>query len=72
MGYHNQSRCKVLPVCRKCGMDAGVRMVTDEAYEKYFIVCQSCGYQTRRYSSRGAATAEWCGTNRRGANSREG
>ena len=46
-------------------MDGGIRMVTDETYERYFIKCQVCGYQTRKFSTVGAATAEWCGTKSR-------
>ena len=72
MNYRGQTKRKELPLCRKCGMDGGIRMMTNGAYEQYFIKCQVCGYQTRKFSTRGAATAEWCGTNRRGANPREG
>lgn len=72
MNYRGRTRKKELPLCRKCGMDGGIRMVTDETYERYFIKCQVCGYQTRKFSTVGAATAEWCGTNHRGTKSREG
>lgn len=54
-----------LQVCKACGMDAGIRMVTDTVPEEFYVVCQICGYKTRKHSTQSAATNEWT---RRGGN----
>lgn len=52
-----------LPVCPKCGMDSGVRKVLYGAgtEERYFVVCETCGYMTRPHRRQSSATNEWKG-----------
>ena len=49
----------VLPVCPKCGMDSGRRVVSDGIPERYFVVCETCGYMTKPHPTQTAATKEW-------------
>ena len=48
-----------LPVCPKCGMDGGKRLVSDTVPEKYFVICEVCGFQTKPHVTQSAATKEW-------------
>ena len=50
-----------LKECRVCGMDAGMRMVTEELPERFYVVCEVCAFKTRAHKSQGAATKEWNG-----------
>ena len=52
---------KALPVCPNCGMDSGDRKVLygSGAQEKYFVVCETCGYMTKPHTTQSAATKEW-------------
>lgn len=45
--------------CRVCGMDSGVRKVTVKVPEKFYVVCEVCGYKTRPHPSQSGATREW-------------
>ena len=56
---------KPLRVCPKCGMDSGRRLVSDTIPERYFVVCETCGYRTKGYVDQTAATNEWIGKNKR-------
>lgn len=57
--YHHQQKWSDLKLCRVCGMDSGVRKVTVRHPEKFYVVCEVCGYKTRPHSSQAAATREW-------------
>ena len=48
-----------LPVCPNCGMDSGKRFISDTVPEKYFVVCETCGYMTKPHPTQTAATKEW-------------
>lgn len=48
-----------LPVCPNCGMDSGKRFISDTVPEKYFVVCETCGYMTKPHPTQAAATKEW-------------
>ena len=50
-----------LPVCPKCGMDSGARKVSygNGTQERYFVVCETCGYMTKPHPTQTAATKEW-------------
>ena len=48
-----------LPVCPKCRMDSGRRVVSDGVPERYFVVCETCGYMTKPHPTQTAATKEW-------------
>ena len=61
MNYRGIYRNVPLSLCRKCGMDSGVRKVTDTAIEQYFVECESCGFKTKYHKSQGAASKEWNG-----------
>ena len=50
-----------LPVCPKCGMDSGKRFISDTVPERYFVVCETCGYRTKPHGSQSTATKEWSG-----------
>lgn len=58
MKYSHQ-KWSELKHCRVCGMDSGVRKVTVRHPEKFFVVCEVCGYKTRPHTSQAAATREW-------------
>ena len=59
MNYYCQRMWQGLKVCRMCGMDAGARKVTVKYPEKFYVVCENCGYKTRPHSTQNAATNEW-------------
>lgn len=59
MNYHGQHKYGELKPCRVCGMDAGARKVTIKVPEKFFVVCEVCGYKTRPHATQAAATREW-------------
>ncbi|MBQ9733948.1 MAG: hypothetical protein IJV74_06915 [Clostridia bacterium] len=61
MNYRGQKKCKPLPPCRVCDLDGGLRMVTDTVPEQYYIVCQVCGFRTKKHPTRAAATRDWSG-----------
>ena len=50
---------KALPVCPNCGMDSGKRFISDTVPERYFVVCETCGYITKPHPTQTAATKEW-------------
>ena len=52
---------KALPVCPNCGMDSGKRFISDTVPERYFVVCETCGYRTKPHGSQSTATKEWSG-----------
>lgn len=56
MNSHGRVHLIPLPCCRVCGMDSGLRMTDGTLYS---IVCEGCGYRTRKHPTRGAATREW-------------
>lgn len=47
--------------CRVCGMDAGIRKVTVSVPEQHLVVCEVCGFKTKRHKSQAHATREWNG-----------
>ena len=47
-----------LPVCPKCGMDSGKRFISDTVPEKYFVVCEPCGYMTKPHPPQTAVPKE--------------
>ena len=59
MNYHGQHKYTELKPCRVCGMSAGARKVTVKVPEKFFVVCEVCGYKTRPHESQSSATREW-------------
>ena len=61
MNYKGHYTRTPLHLCRVCGMDAGQRMVTTTTPERFFVVCQICGFKTRPHKSQNAATKEWNG-----------
>ena len=59
MHYHGQYQHRELKHCRVCGMDAGARKVTVKSPERFYVVCEICGFKTRPHKSQSAATREW-------------
>ena len=59
MNYHGQQKYGELKVCRMCGMDSGIRKVTIKYPERFFVVCEVCGYKTRPQPTQSGATREW-------------
>ena len=59
MNYHGQHKYAELKNCRVCGMDAGMRKVTVKVPEKFFVVCEVCGYKTSPHNNQSGATREW-------------
>ncbi len=59
MKYRGTHKRAPLTPCPVCGMDSGVRKVTVKVPEKFFVVCESCGFKTGPHTSQGGATKEW-------------
>ena len=64
MNSYGKVRYKDLRECRVCGMDSGERMVKEGSNEAYFVVCRSCGFQTKPHKTQSAATHAWNGGKR--------
>ena len=37
------------------------RFISDTVPERYFVVCETCGYRTKPHGSQSTATKEWSG-----------
>lgn len=48
-----------LGLCPKCGMDSGARKATDTVPERYYIVCETCGFYVGPFSNLSHATHAW-------------
>lgn len=59
MNFRGQYKRTELKPCRVCDMDAAERMVTETVPEKFFVVCQICGFKTKPHKSQAHATREW-------------
>lgn len=59
MNSENRHTTHKLEPCPKCGMDSGKRMQTETVPERFFIVCQSCGYRLGPYKAMCTATQQW-------------
>ena len=59
MNYRGKHKYMELAPCRVCRMSAGVRKVTTSVPERFFVVCQCCGYKTQPCSTQSLATKEW-------------
>ena len=59
MNCDNRHPVHKLEPCPRCNMDSGQRMQTETAPEKFFIVCQSCGYRLGPYKAMCTATQQW-------------
>lgn len=60
MNSRNSYFRQELPCCPRCGMYSGRRVAMIETNpEKYFVICEMCGFQTRPHPSQAAATREW-------------
>ena len=59
MNFRGQNKFGELKHCRVCGMDSGVRKVTVKLPERFYVVCEVCGYKTRPHTSQSGATREW-------------
>ena len=57
--YTNKYFRKHLPECPKCRMDAGRRMVSDTVPERYFVICEACGFKVGPYANQSAASRKW-------------
>lgn len=64
MNYRGVYKESPLQPCRVCDMDAGKRMVTDDVPERFFVVCEICGFKTKPHKNQSAATREWNGGSR--------
>lgn len=65
MNHRNAKPRGPLSLCPKCGMDSGRRVVSDTNPERYFVICDTCGFHTKGYSRIGSATYEWNKARRR-------
>ena len=61
MNYHGKHKLVPLGLCRVCGMDAGIRKITTTVPEEHFVVCEVCGFKTKRHKSMPHATRKWNG-----------
>lgn len=66
MNKYGKNHCRELPPCRVCGLDGGLRMMTENP-EQYFIVCQVCGFRTKKFTTRAGATRSWGGSKKKEA-----
>lgn len=46
-------------MCPKCGMDSGERKVQEGPYERYYVVCGTCGYFAGPCSDMSHAVRKW-------------
>jgi len=61
MNSHGRYRHVPLGLYRVCGMDSGIRKITTTVPEEHFVVCEVCGFKTKRHKSMAHATREWNG-----------
>lgn len=59
MNGQNRKFKHPLSECPKCYMDSGKRMVSETIPEKFYVVCESCGFMTKPHNTQNAATHEW-------------
>lgn len=59
MNAYGRYRPNPLNHCRVCGMDAGIRKITESVPERHFVVCEICGFKTKLHKSQAHATREW-------------
>ena len=59
MNYRGVKPKHKLEPCPKCRMDSGKRMQTETVPEKFFVVCQTCGYRVGPYKAGFSATQAW-------------
>lgn len=50
---------QTLGLCPRCHMDSGKRMTEEGSKEKYFVICETCGYIVGPYKTGGAAVKIW-------------
>lgn len=55
---HTAPRHRLEP-CPKCHRDSGKRMQTETVLEKFYVVCQSCGYRVGPCGSPSVAAQKW-------------
>ena len=59
MNYRGIPPKHKLEPCPKCRRDSGKRMQTETVPEKFYVVCQSCGYRVGPCGSPSAAAVKW-------------
>lgn len=59
MNWRGKYKYLDLKPCRACGMDAGARKASETIPEKYYVVCEVCGFKTRPHPTQSAASKEW-------------
>lgn len=59
MNRNNRRATALLEPCPQCGRDSGRRMQTETVPEKFYVVCQSCGYRVGPYKAIFAASQRW-------------
>lgn len=59
MNHRNVKPRGPLSLCPKCGMDSGRRVVSETIPERFFVICDTCGYRTKGRPCMNAATNEW-------------
>lgn len=59
MNSRNLSFRHQLQCCPKCGMYSGKRVVLETNPEKFFVLCEACGFRTKGYPTQASATREW-------------
>lgn len=59
MNCDNRHPVHKLEPCPRCNMDSGKRMQTETVPERFFVVCQSCGYTVGPCGSPSAASVKW-------------
>lgn len=58
MTYRGKNQIQPLPPCPRCGQYSGERRQKAEE-DRYIVRCASCGWHTKFYNSKAAATREW-------------
>lgn len=59
MNHRGKTKFTELRECKICGMDSGIRKVTNSVPEQFFVVCETCGHKTKMHKSLAHATREW-------------
>ena len=54
-----RDRMAELPPCPRCHMYGGKRMVAPGKEDLFFVLCDSCGYRTKKYTDIAHAVRVW-------------
>lgn len=59
MNFRGQYNFVNLKHCKVCGMDAAARKVHEGVEDKFYVVCEVCGFKTKGHKNQSSASKEW-------------